>query len=91
MQGWRHPGGGLWQPNMLVPVTSPMLWLDGAEMLIVGCTWTLDSRGTNTELAIARPEAFQLLEGVAQSKLFGKLKTKEQRDKREKVDDWSGL
>ena len=91
VQGWRHPGGGLWQPNMLVPVTSPMLWLDGAEMLIVGCTWTLDSRGTNTELAIARPEAFQLLEGVAQSKLFGKLKTKEQRDKREKVDDWSGL
>jgi len=89
VQGWRHPGGELWQPNTLISVTSPMLWLDNAEMLIVGCTWTLDERGTNTELAIARPEAFQLLEGVAQSKLFGKLKTKEQRDKHEKVEDWS--
>lgn len=91
VQGWRRPDGALWMPNMLVAVTSPMLWLNNAEMLIVGCTWTLDERGTNTELAIARPEAFQLLEGVAQSKLFGKLKTKEQRDKREKVEDWSEL
>ena len=58
-------------------------------MLIVGCTWTLDEGGTQTELAISRPEAFQLLEGVAQSKLFGKLKTKEQREKQEKYEDWS--
>ena len=64
-------------PNDRITVTSPMLWLDRAEMLIVGCTWTLDEKGTLTELAIARPEAFQLLEGMGQSKLFGKLKTKE--------------
>lgn len=91
VQGWRHPGGALWQPNMLVPVTSPMLWLNEAEMLVVGCTWTLDDNGTLTELAIAKREAFQLLAGVSQSKLFGKLKTKEQREKREKVEDWSML
>lgn len=92
VQGWRHPGGTLWQPNMLVPVTSPLLWLDNAQMLIVGCTYTLDDQGgTLTELAISKPEAFQLLEGVSQSKLFGKLKTKEQREKREKVEDWSML
>lgn len=91
VQGWRHAGGALWQPNTLVPVTSPKLWLNDAELLIVGCTWTLDEGGTQTELAVARPEAFQLLAGVSQSKLFGKLKTKEQRDKREKVEDWSML
>lgn len=92
MQGWREPGGTLWQPNRLVPVTSPLLWLDNAEMLIVGCTYTLDDQGgTLTELAIAKPEAFQLLEGVTQSRLFSKLKTKEQREKRQKVEDWSML
>ena len=92
VQGWRHPGGELWLPNTLVSVTSPMLWLDNAEMLIVGCTYSLDEQGgTLTELAIARPDSFQLLEGVAQSKLFGKLRTKEQREKREKAEDWSTL
>lgn len=93
VQGWRHAGGALWQPNHLGSVTSPSLWLNApAELLIVGCTWTLDERnGTLTELAVARPEAFQLLEGVAQSKLFGKLRTKEQREKREQYEDWSML
>lgn len=91
VQGWRQPDGDLWMPNDRITVTSPMLWLDRADMLIVGCTWTLDEKGKLTELAIARPEAFQLLEGMGQSKLFGKLKTKEQRDKQEKYSDWSIL
>lgn len=91
VQGWVDPAGAIWQPNTIVPVTSPMLWLDAAAMLIVGCTYTLDDQGgTLTELAISQPEAFQLLEGVTQSRLFGKLKTKEQRDRKEKVEDWSG-
>ena len=91
VQGWVDPDGNIWQPNTVVPVTSPMLWLDAAAMLIVGCTYTLDDQGgTLTELAISQPEAFQLLEGVTQSRLFGKLKTKEQRDRKEKVEDWSG-
>ena len=92
VQGWTRPDGELWQPNILVPVTSPSLWLDNTEMLIVGCTYSLDPRqGTLTELAIARPDAFQLLEGVTQSRLFGKLRTKEQREKREKAEDWTVL
>lgn len=90
VQGWADLGGALWQPNTLIPVTSPLLWLKDAEpLLIVGCSYSLDEQGgTLTELAIARPESFQLLEGVAQSKLFGKLKTKEQREKREKALGW---
>lgn len=92
VQGWVDPDGDVWSPNTLIPVTSPLMWLDEASMLIVGCTWTLDgNNGTLTEIAISKPEAFQLLEGVTQSRLFGKLKTKEQREKREKADDWSGL
>ena len=93
VQGWQRPDGKLWMPNALVPVTSPLLWLtQPAALLIVGCTYTMDDRsGTLTELAIARPEAFELLEGVSQSKLFGKLNTKTQREKREKFDDWSML
>lgn len=92
VQGWTRPDGELWQPNVLVPVTSPTLWLDNTDMLIVGCTYGLDDqKGTLTELAIARPDAFQLLEGVTQSRLFNKLRTKEQREKREKAEDWTML
>jgi prophage tail gpP-like protein len=91
VQGWAA-GGVPWQPNTRVKVTSPFLWLEDAEMLIVGCTYSLDDQaGTLTELAIARPDAFELLEGMSQSKLFGKLKTREQRQKREKVEDWSWM
>lgn len=90
VQGWRHAGGALWQPNTLVRVRSPLLWLD-SDMLIVGCTWTLDERGTLTELTIARREAFDLLAGIGRSKLAGKLNDKEQREKKKKGDDWSML
>jgi len=90
VQGWRHAGGDLWQPNSLVRVRSPLLWLD-ADMLIVGCTWTLDERGTHTELTIARREAFDLIEGIGRSKLSKKLNDKEQSEKKKKGDDWSML
>jgi prophage tail gpP-like protein len=92
VQGWQRPDGKLWMPNVIVPVNAPLLWLDDAEMLIVGCTYTLDAQaGTITELAITRPDAFELLEGLGQSKLFGTLKTREQRVKREKINDWKNL
>lgn len=92
VQGWRDPSGALWEPNTLVPVTSPRLWLNNAWLLIVGCIYSLDDQGgTLTELAVGQPEAFQLLDGVKQSKLFGKLRTKEQREKRATVEDWSEL
>jgi prophage tail gpP-like protein len=92
VQGWTRPDGALWRPNTRVTVTSPWLWLREAEMLIAGCVYSLDDRqGTLTELVIARPEAFESLEGVETSKLFGRLKTRGERQKREAVDDWSLL
>lgn len=91
VQGWRDAEGKLWQPNTLVTVTSPLLWLDQAEMLIVGCTYTLDDNGTRTALSIARREAFDLVAGIGSSKLSKKLNDKEQREKKKKGDDWSML
>jgi len=92
VQGWRDAQGKLWQPNTLVDVTSPLLYLFEAEMLIVGCLYTLDGTGTRTALSIARPEAFDLISGIGRSKLFKKINDKEQREKKQKADnDWSAL
>lgn len=91
VQGWRDGSGALWQPNTLVTVTSPMLWLNAAEMLIVGCAYTLDENGTRTVLSIARREAFDLVAGIGRSKLSRKLNDKEQREKKKKGDDWSAI
>jgi prophage tail gpP-like protein len=86
VQGWS------WRPNTLVTITSPLLWLDRARMLIVGCTYSLDDRsGSLTELAITRPEAFDLIEGGEAKKLFGKLRPREARQKQETAMDWSQL
>lgn len=90
VQGWRDAQGKLWQPNTLVNVTSPLLYLNEAEMLIVGCLYTLDDTGTRTALSIARREAFDLVSGIGRSKLFKKINTKEEKEKKKKADnDWS--
>lgn len=60
VQGWsQRPGGPLWDVNLVVPVKSRRLGLDGA-MLIVGVTYThsLDG-GEVTALELARPDAFK--------------------------------
>ncbi len=92
VQGWRDAADALWQPNTLVTVTSPLLYLKEAEMLIVGCLYTLDDGGTRTALSIARREAFDLVAGIGKSKLFKKISTKEEKEKKQKAnDDWSAL
>lgn len=92
VQGWRDDQGKLWQPNTLVTVTSPLLYLRDAQMLIVGCLYTLDESGTRTALSIARREAFDLISGIGRSKLFKKINAKEERERKQKADtDWSAL
>jgi prophage tail gpP-like protein len=62
VQGWTDHDGALWTPNTVLPVTSPLLWLDAAELLIVGCVYTLDcGYGTQTEIELTRPDAFDLI------------------------------
>lgn len=88
VQGWRRPDGVIWQPNTMVSVKAPSLDLDG-QMLIVGCSWRLDERGTTTELTIGRREAFDLLSGIGRSKLKQRLNHKMEVEKHKKGDRWS--
>jgi len=90
VQGWTRVNGELWQPNTLVHVTSPMLMVD-APLLIAGCTYRLDERGTVTQIAVARREAFELFAGIKGSKLGKKLFDKEQKERKPKGSDWSML
>lgn len=62
--GWRTGNDGvdgeLWQPNTLVHITSPTMFLD-MDMLIIGCRFILsDDEGQVTRLTFCRPEAFDL-------------------------------
>lgn len=87
VQGWRMADGELWQPNKLVRCVVPSLYLD-ADMLIVGCAYTLDEGGTRTTLTICRRQAFELFSGIGKSKLNKKLNDKEEKEKKKKGDDW---
>jgi prophage tail gpP-like protein len=58
VQGWRQqPGGALWEPNMLVPVRSSWLRMDG-EMIIRQVTYERGEGGTTAKLDIVSPQAF---------------------------------
>jgi prophage tail gpP-like protein len=67
VQGWSH-ADGLWRPNSLVRLRSPMLYAD-IDLLIAQVTYKLDSNGTTTELELCRPEAFDLIAGVKGNRL----------------------
>lgn len=74
VQGWKH-AAGLWRPNYLVRLRSPLLYAD-LDLLIAAVTYKLDSSGTTTELELCRPEAFDLLAGVKASRLDRKISQK---------------
>lgn len=67
VQGWAH-ADGLWRPNNLVRLRSPLLYAD-IDLLIAQVTYRLDSGGTSTELELCRPEAFDLISGVKGTRL----------------------
>ncbi|MDR2187038.1 MAG: hypothetical protein LBE62_03175 [Azonexus sp.] len=81
VQGWTERPGALWRPNTLVSVTSPMLWLKEADMLIVGVNYTLDNNGARAALSLAAPEAFAQITGISGSRLAGALRAKAEREK----------
>lgn len=56
VQGWRQrPGGALWEPNLLVPVRSPWLKMDGT-MLIRSVTYSRTAQGgTTCTLSLVSP------------------------------------
>lgn len=87
--GWRTGrdglGGPLWLPNTTTPVRSERQKLD-MTMLIVGCAYNLSEQGAFTEITFARPEAFELVEGIGRSKLSKRLNDRTQKEKKKKRD-----
>lgn len=90
--GWRTgddgQAGPLWRPNTLVQVSSGRMNLD-MELLIVSCAYQLTEQGKVTDLTFARPEAFQLVEGIGRSSLNAKLNDKTQKENKKKNDGFT--
>jgi prophage tail gpP-like protein len=60
VQGWRHAGGSLWQPNTLLAVNDAFLGLN-RELLVVGVEFRLDGAGTRSVLTLTDRAAFDLI------------------------------
>lgn len=74
VQGWTN-AGGLWRPNTIVHLHSPLLYAD-LDLLIASVTYRLDEGGTTADLELCRPEAFDLLAGVTAGRLARKISQK---------------
>lgn len=74
VQGWSH-AGGLWLPNNLVRVDAPAVRARG-QLLIVSCSYSLDGNGSRTELSLADPRAFDMVAGMAGTRLDRAIKGK---------------
>ena len=60
VQGWSGSDGVLWRPNTIARVVDDWLEID-REMLITTVTYRDDENGIRCEIALARPEAFDLV------------------------------
>lgn len=90
IQGWRTPGGQLWQPNTMVRLTSPSLGVDAA-LLVASVALTLDEQnGTRAELRLCGREAFDLIVGKQSAGLSGKIREK-QASAKKTGDEWSSF
>jgi len=67
VQGWRQNDGSLWPINRLVRVVSETLGLDDI-LLIASTRFSLDERGSRTEMSLSRPDAYRLLEELPKGK-----------------------
>lgn len=60
-QGWRDPAGAIWSPDLVVPVTSSWLGIDG-DLLLASLQYTLSAEeGSKTALTLMPREAFSLI------------------------------
>lgn len=76
VRGWREMGdkGDLWEPNRLVHITDPWLWLDD-DCLVSGVSYSKGPRGTVCDLQLTHPSAFDLLPEPAQDAARRKVKS----------------
>lgn len=76
VQGW-DVGGQLWKPNTITRLYSPLLYAD-MDMLITSVGYSLDDdTGTLATLQLALPSAFDMIEGVKQTRLDKKMRKKQ--------------
>lgn len=69
LPGWNNSAGKIWRPNMLIDCQFPILGV-AEKLLVVKADFFLDDkRGKITELQLAHPSAFQVLEGVKATRL----------------------
>jgi prophage tail gpP-like protein len=54
VQGWRDPAGAIWSADLVVPVFSPWLDIDG-DQLIADVTFQLDGQGGSTTVLSCAP------------------------------------
>lgn len=57
--GWKHPTG-LWEPNVLVPVSDPFLGIQGVR-LISSVEYSLSESGEETKITLVPRAAFDIL------------------------------
>lgn len=58
VQGWRQGDGKLWQPNMRVIVSDPVMGFDNAELVIAEVTWSLGDGGYTCSLRVGPIAAY---------------------------------
>lgn len=91
VQGWRNAAGQLWQPNTMVHLKSAWLGVD-TDLLVVGVAFSLDGQsGTRTELRLSERGAFDLIVGKKAAGLQGKIREKQESEKKKSGDDWSAF
>jgi prophage tail gpP-like protein len=91
VQGWRNAAGQLWQPNTMVHLKSAWLGVD-TDLLVVGVAFSLDGQsGTRTELRLSERCAFDLIVGKKAAGLQGKIREKQESEKKKSGDDWSAF
>lgn len=63
--GWRQQDGGLWLPNLLVPVRDPVIGFN-TEMVIALVAYVLDHEGQRAELTVGPKDGYRTKAAKAQ-------------------------
>jgi prophage tail gpP-like protein len=58
VDSWRDSAGKLWQPNMLIPISAPVLKLSDVSYIIASVSYVRDEYGQHADLRLMPREAF---------------------------------
>lgn len=86
VQGW-DVDGRLWTPNTVTRLNSPLLYAD-MDVLIASVSYSKDDSGTLSSLQLALPHAFDMIEGVKQTRLDKKMRKKQGKEQGITQPEW---